>query len=155
MRRLRLNRNPLLPSALVFVAVFWDCSLGLFRKAVRICCDVILRCQVLIVYTTQGEELEVHNPSGLPAVTLIDRIDEPYIRAQVISKSEFFGAIMKLCLDKRGVLLNQHFLTSDRVELTFKMPLSEIVFDFYDKLKSISRGYASFDYHLTGYEQQT
>ena len=118
-------------------------------------CDVITTVPNVSyrVYTTQGEELEVHNPSGLPAVTLIDRIDEPYIRAQVISKSEFFGAIMKLCLDKRGVLLNQHFLTSDRVELTFKMPLSEIVFDFYDKLKSISRGYVSFDYHLTGYEQ--
>lgn len=118
-------------------------------------CDVITTVPNVSykVYTTQGEETEVHNPSGLPAVTLIDRIEEPYIRAQVISKSEYFGAIMKLCLDKRGVLINQHFLTSDRVELTFKMPLSEIVFDFYDKLKSISRGYASFDYHLIGYEK--
>ncbi|MBQ7773765.1 MAG: translation elongation factor 4 [Bacteroidales bacterium] len=103
------------------------------------------------VYTTQGEELDVHNPSGLPAPTLIDRIEEPYIRAQIISKSDFFGPIMKLCLDKRGTLVSQHFLTSDRVELNYDMPLSEIVFDFYDKLKSISKGYASFDYHITGY----
>ena len=103
------------------------------------------------VYTTQGEVLDVHNPSGLPAITLIDRIEEPYIRAQIISKSDFFGPIMKLCLDKRGTLISQHFLTSDRVELNYDMPLSEIVFDFYDKLKSISKGYASFDYHITGY----
>jgi len=105
------------------------------------------------VYTTQKEEIDVHNPSGLPALTLIDYIEEPYIRAQVISKSEYFGAIMKLCLDKRGTFRSQHFLTSDRVELTFSLPLAEIVFDFYDKLKSISRGYASFDYHITGYEK--
>ena len=105
------------------------------------------------VYTTQGEVIDVHNPSGLPAPTLIDYIEEPYIRAQIISKSEYFGAIMKLCLDKRGVLINQHFLTADRVELTYDMPLAEIVFDFYDKLKSISRGYASFDYHLIGYQK--
>ncbi|HPS24100.1 MAG: translation elongation factor 4 [Bacteroidales bacterium] len=105
------------------------------------------------VYTTQGEITDVHNPSGLPALTLIDEIEEPYIKAQVISKADYFGPIMKLCLDKRGVLVNQHFLTSDRVELTFKMPLAEIVFDFYDKLKSVSRGYASFDYHLAGYEK--
>lgn len=103
------------------------------------------------VYTTQGEVLDVHNPSGLPAATLIDRIEEPYIRAQVISKSEFYGPIMKLCLDKRGILINQHYLTADRLELTYEMPLSEIVFDFYDKLKSISKGYASFDYHLIGF----
>ena len=103
------------------------------------------------VYTTQGEVLDVHNPSGLPAITLIDKIEEPYIRAQIISKSDFFGPIMKLCLDKRGTLVSQHFLTSDRVELNYDMPLSEIVFDFYDKLKSISKGYASFDYHITGY----
>ena len=105
------------------------------------------------VYTTQGEELDVHNPSGLPAPTLIDRIEEPYIRAQVISKSEFFGPIMKLCLDKRGVLVSQHFLTSERVELNFDIPLAEIVFDFYDKLKSISKGYASFDYHVIGFKE--
>jgi len=103
------------------------------------------------VYTTQGEVLDVHNPSGLPAPTLIDHIDEPFIRAQIISKSEYFGPIMKLCLDKRGTLTSQHYITADRVELNFDMPLSEIVFDFYDKLKSISRGYASFDYHQTGY----
>ncbi len=103
------------------------------------------------VYTTQGDVLDVHNPSGLPAATLIDRIEEPYIRAQVISKSEFYGPIMKLCLDKRGILINQHYLTADRLELTYEMPLSEIVFDFYDKLKSISKGYASFDYHRIGF----
>lgn len=105
------------------------------------------------VYTTQGEVIDVHNPSGLPAPTLIDYIEEPYIRAQVISKSEYFGVIMKLCLDKRGVLVSQHFLTSERVELNFEMPLAEIVFDFYDKLKSVSRGYASFDYHVIGYKE--
>ncbi|MCI1779050.1 MAG: translation elongation factor 4 [Bacteroidales bacterium] len=104
-----------------------------------------------VVYTTDGEEQEVHNPSGLPAITMIDRIEEPYIRAQIISKSEFFGAIVKLCLDKRGTLISQHFLTTDRVELNFDMPLAEIIFDFYDKLKSISKGYASFDYHIIDY----
>ncbi|HMB19626.1 MAG TPA: elongation factor 4, partial [Spirochaetota bacterium] len=87
---------------------------------------------------------------GLPEVTLIEEIQEPYISAQIISKSEYVGSIMTLCLDNRGVLKNQVYLTSDRVELTFEMPLAEIVFDFYDKLKSISRGYASFDYHMTG-----
>ena len=100
------------------------------------------------VYTTQGEVVDVHNPSGLPAQTLIDHIEEPYIRAQIISKSEFFGPIMKLCLDRRGTLIGQHYITADRVELTYDMPLSEIVFDFYDKLKTISKGYASFDYHV-------
>jgi len=105
------------------------------------------------VYTSQGEVLDVHNPSGLPGPTLIDHIEEPFIRAQIISKSEFFGPIMKLCLDKRGVLVSQHYITADRVELNYDMPLSEIVFDFYDKLKSISKGYASFDYHQTGYRQ--
>ena len=105
------------------------------------------------VYTTQGECLDVHNPSGLPAPTLIDRIEEPYIRAQVISRSDYYGPIMKLCLDKRGILINQHYLTADRLELTYEMPLSEIVFDFYDKLKSISKGYASFDYHVIGFKE--
>ena len=105
------------------------------------------------VYTTQGECLDVHNPSGLPAATLIDRIEEPYIRAQVISRSDYYGPIMKLCLDKRGVLINQHYLTADRLELTYEMPLSEIVFDFYDKLKAISKGYASFDYHVVGFKE--
>ena len=103
------------------------------------------------VYTTDGQCLDVHNPSGLPEVTMIDHIEEPYIRAQVISKADFFGPIMKLCLDKRGTLVSQHYITTDRVELNFDLPLSEIVFDFYDKLKSISKGYASFDYHITDY----
>ena len=106
------------------------------------------------VYTTRGELLEVHNPSGLPDVTLIDHIEEPTILAQVITNSDSLGVVVKLCIDKRGVL-NQVFLTSSRVELTFTMPLSEIVFDFYDKLKSISRGYASFDYHVNGFQTTT
>ena len=105
------------------------------------------------VYTTQREVVQVHNPSGLPAVNIIDHIDEPYIRAQIISRSDFFGPIMKLCLDKRGTLVSQHFITADRVELNYDMPLAEIVFDFYDRLKSISKGYASFDYHIIGYRQ--
>jgi GTP-binding protein LepA len=103
-------------------------------------------------YTTRGEIIDVHNPSGLPAPTSIDHIEEPYIHAQVITKSDYVGSIMKLCIDKRGTFKNQIYLTSDRVEITFEMPLSEIVFDFYDKLKSISKGYASFDYHQTGYK---
>ncbi|HPY66689.1 MAG TPA: translation elongation factor 4 [Bacteroidales bacterium] len=105
------------------------------------------------VITTQGEEIDVHNPSGLPAVNNIDRIEEPYIIAQIITKADYTGAIMKLCIDKRGTMKNQIYLTKDRVELTFEMPLSEIVFDFYDKLKSISKGYASFDYYYTGYQK--
>ena len=103
------------------------------------------------VYTNSGDKIVVHNPSGLPVITLIDRIEEPYILAQIITKSEYLGAVVKLCLDRRGILKSQSFLTTDRVELAFDMPLSEIVFDFYDKLKSISRGYASFDYSLTDY----
>ncbi len=105
------------------------------------------------VLTTKGEIIEVHNPSGLPAITLIDHIEEPYMIAQVISQVDYVGAIMKLCIDKRGILKNQVYLTTDRVELTFDMPLAEIVFDFYDKLKSISKGYASFDYHVNDYRQ--
>ena len=104
-------------------------------------------------YTTKGEEIDVHNPSGLPPVTNLERIEEPYIIAQVITHSEYVGSIMKLCIDKRGVLKNQVYLTRDRVELTFEMPLAEIVFDFYDKLKSISKGYASFDYYYTNYQK--
>jgi GTP-binding protein LepA len=104
------------------------------------------------VVTSKGETLEVHNPSGLPDQKWIDHIEEPYIRAQVISKTEYLGSVMKLCIDKRGELKNQIYLTSDRVELTFELPLGEIVFDFYDKLKSISKGYASFDYHLSGFK---
>ncbi len=103
------------------------------------------------VFNTKGEEVEVHNPSGLPDVTLIDHIEEPYIRANIITKVEYVGAIMKLCIDKRGTLINQTYLTTDRVELIVDLPLGEIVFDFYDKLKSISKGYASFDYHISGY----
>jgi GTP-binding protein LepA len=107
------------------------------------------------VYTTKGEVFDVHNPSGLPEPTLIDYIEEPYIKAEVITKTEYLGNVMKLCIDKRGTLLNQTFITTDRVEVNFSMPLAEIVFDFYDKLKSISRGYASFDYHPTGYERSS
>jgi GTP-binding protein LepA len=105
------------------------------------------------VYTTRGEEIDVHNPSGLPPVTNIERIEEPYIIAQIITLSEYVGSIMNLCIDKRGVLKNQVYLTRDRVEITFELPLAEIVFDFYDKLKSISRGYASFDYYYTAYQK--
>lgn len=105
------------------------------------------------VITKKGEKIEVHNPSGLPDITHIDFIEEPYITAQIISQAEYVGSIMKLCLDKRGVLKNQIYLTSNRVELTFQMPLAEIVFDFYDKLKSISKGYASFDYYTSAYEK--
>ena len=105
------------------------------------------------VFTTKGEEIDVHNPSGLPAANYIDRIEEPYIVAQVITLSDYVGSIMNLCIDRRGALKNQVYLTRDRVELTFEMPLSEIVFDFYDKLKSISKGYASFDYYYTDYQK--
>lgn len=103
-------------------------------------------------YLTDGTVLDVHNPSGLPEQTKLDHIDEPYIIAQIISKNEYVGPIMTLCIEKRGLLKNQVYLTTDRVEMTFQMPLSEIVFDFYDKLKSISRGYASFDYYIAGYQ---
>lgn len=104
------------------------------------------------VFTTKNEIIEVHNPSGLPPITSIDHIEEPYITAQIITKAEYVGAIMNLCIDKRGVLKNQNYLTTDRVEIIFEMPLAEIVFDFYDKLKSISKGYASFDYHPLDYK---
>ena len=103
-------------------------------------------------YMTDGSVVDVHNPSGMPESTRLDHIDEPYIMAQIISQNEYVGSIMTLCIERRGTLLNQVYLTTDRVELTFEMPLSEIVFDFYDKLKSISRGYASFDYHINGYK---
>ena len=105
------------------------------------------------VHTTGGEVLDVHNPSGLPDPSKIAYIEEPYILAQIITKSDYLGNVIKLCIDKRGTLKNQTFITQDRVEVNFDMPLSEIVFDFYDKLKSISRGYASFDYHQTGYKE--
>lgn len=103
-------------------------------------------------YTNKGEVIDVHNPSGLPNPNYLDHIEEPYISAQIISKSEYIGPIMTLCIGKRGMLKNQIYLASDRVELTIELPLGEIVFDFYDKLKSISKGYASFDYHVTGYK---
>ncbi|HKK60746.1 MAG TPA: translation elongation factor 4 [Salinivirga sp.] len=105
------------------------------------------------VYTKDQEVYEVHNPSGLPEATAIDYIEEPFITAQIITHADYIGPIMSLCIDKRGELKNQIFLTGNRVEITFQMPLAEIVFDFYDKLKSASRGYASFDYHTSGYRQ--
>ncbi len=104
-------------------------------------------------YTVKGEKLEIHNPSQLPEQNKLDFVEEPFIKAQVITKSDFVGAVMRLCIEKRGVIINQTYLTSDRVELTFEMPLAEIVFDFYDRLKTISKGYASFDYHPIGYRQ--
>ncbi len=104
-----------------------------------------------MVYDKQGHSKEVHNPSGLPDLTHIDHIEEPYIRATIITTANFIGPIMTLCLDKRGELINQEYVSGNRVELHFRMPLGEIVIDFYDKLKSISKGYASFDYHLDGF----
>ncbi len=101
---------------------------------------------------TDGTTQTVYNPSGMPASTTIDEIEEPYIRANIITASEFIGPVMNLCLDKRGTLVNQSYLTAERAELIFNIPLGEIVFDFYDKLKSISKGYASFDYHISGYK---
>ena len=101
-----------------------------------------------MVYDKQGNAKEVHNPSGLPDATMIDHIEEPYIRASIITDSNFIGPIMKLCLDKRGELIKQEYISGNRVELHFMIPLGEIVIDFYDKLKSISKGYASFDYHI-------
>lgn len=101
-----------------------------------------------MVYDKQGGEKEVHNPSGLPDPTMIDHIEEPYIRATIITDANYIGPIMKLCLDKRGELVKQEYVSGNRVELHFMIPLGEIVIDFYDKLKSISKGYASFDYHI-------
>jgi GTP-binding protein LepA len=104
-------------------------------------------------YTSKGEKIEIHNPSGLPDSNKLDYVEEPYIKAQIITKGDFVGAVMTLCIEKRGVIVGQTYLTSDRVELNFEMPLAEIVFDFYDRLKTISKGYASFDYHPIGYQQ--
>jgi GTP-binding protein LepA len=104
------------------------------------------------VYTTKGEMLDVYNPSGLPEPNYINKIEEPTIIANIITKSEFIGPIMTLCVGKRGILKNQVYLTTDRIELTVELPLGEIVFDFYDRLKSISKGYASFDYHPSGWQ---
>jgi len=106
-----------------------------------------------LAYTSKGEKLTVNNPSEMPDPTKLDRIEEPFIRAQIITMPDYIGNIMTLCLGKRGILINQSYLTPSRVELTFEMPLTEIVFDFYDKLKSQTRGYASFDYSPIGYRE--
>ncbi len=106
-----------------------------------------------VVTKTDGAVIDVHNPSELPDVMHIDSIQEPYIKAQIITKSEYIGAIMTLCIEKRGNLIGQNYLTTDRVELSFELPLGEVVFDFFDKLKSLSRGYASFDYHPIGFKE--
>ena len=105
-----------------------------------------------IAHTSSGESYQVNNPSELPDPSELERVQEPYIQAQVITKSDYVGQVMNLCIEKRGVLKNQVYLTADRVEITFELPLGEIVFDFYDKLKSLSRGYASFDYYPIGYK---
>ncbi|MDE6669874.1 MAG: translation elongation factor 4 [Muribaculaceae bacterium] len=105
------------------------------------------------VFDKKGNVYEVHNPSGLPDITLIDHIEEPYIRATVITQADYIGPIMTLCLSKRGELVKQEYISGNRMELTFDMPLGEIVIDFYDKLKSISKGYASFDYHLHDFRE--
>ena len=104
-----------------------------------------------LVYDKQGDVKEVHNPSGMPEVTLIDHIEEPFIRASIITTTNYIGPIMTLCLGKRGELIKQEYISGNRVELFYDIPLGEIVIDFYDKLKSISKGYASFDYHMNGY----
>ena len=104
-------------------------------------------------YSKKGEKLLVNNPSDLPDPSVIEKVEEPYISAQIITKSEYIGSIITLCIEKRGVLNNQVYLSTDRVELSFELPLAEIVFDFYDRLKTISRGYASFDYQPIGYQQ--
>ena len=106
-----------------------------------------------IAYTTKGEVVQVNNPSDLPDPSKLDFVEEPYIKASIITKAEFVGPVMSLCIQKRGIIINQSYLTSDRVELIFEMPMGEIVFDFYDRLKTISKGYASFDYHQIGYRQ--
>jgi GTP-binding protein LepA len=104
-------------------------------------------------YTTKGEKIIVNNPSDLPEISRIDYVEEPYIKAQIITKAEFTGGIMSLCINKRGILKNQVYLTQNRVELNFELPLGEVVFDFYDKLKTISKGYASFDYAPLEYRE--
>ena len=104
------------------------------------------------VKLTNGSEIDVYNPSGMPEPNNIAEVYEPYIHAQIITKADFIGPVIKLCMDKRGILKNQNYLTTDRIEITFDLPLGEVVFDFYDKLKSISKGYASFDYYVNGYQ---
>jgi GTP-binding protein LepA len=106
-------------------------------------------------YTTKGEKIIVNNPSDLPEISRIDYVEEPYIKAQIITKAEFTGGIMSLCINKRGILKNQVYLTQNRVELNFELPLGEVVFDFYDKLKTISKGYASFDYAPLEYRESS
>lgn len=106
-----------------------------------------------IAHTTKDGEIKVNNPSDLPDPSKLEFVEEPFIKANIITKSEFVGPVMSLCIQKRGVIINQSYLTADRVELVFEMPMGEIVFDFYDKLKTISKGYASFDYHQIGYRQ--
>jgi GTP-binding protein LepA len=106
-----------------------------------------------VAHTTKGDEIFVNNPSDLPDPSKLDSVEEPFIKANIITKAEFVGPVMSLCIQKRGIIVNQSYLTSDRVELVFEMPMGEIVFDFYDKLKTISKGYASFDYHQVGYRK--
>ncbi|UKT65646.1 translation elongation factor 4 [Pedobacter mucosus] len=106
-----------------------------------------------IAHTTKGDEFMVNNPSDLPDPSKLDSVEEPFIKANIITKAEFVGPVMSLCIQKRGTIVNQSYLTSDRVELIFEIPMAEIVFDFYDKLKTISKGYASFDYHQIGYRK--
>ncbi|PRY52248.1 GTP-binding protein LepA [Arcticibacter pallidicorallinus] len=106
-----------------------------------------------VAHTTKGDVIQVHNPSDLPDPSKMDSVEEPFIKANIITKSEFVGPIMSLCIQKRGIIINQSYLTSDRVELVFELPMGEIVFDFYDRLKTISKGYASFDYHQIGYRK--
>ena len=106
-----------------------------------------------IAHTTKGDEFVVNNPSDLPDPSKLDSVEEPYIKANIITKADFVGPIMSLCIQKRGAIINQSYLTSDRVELVFEMPMAEIVFDFYDRLKTLSKGYASFDYHQIGYRK--
>jgi len=103
------------------------------------------------VYTNKGDLIEVHNPSGMPDIMAIDRIEEPFIRASIITRTDYIGQIMSLCLGKRGELVKQNYISGNRMELIYDLPLGEIVFDFYDRLKSISKGYASFDYHMHGF----
>ena len=103
------------------------------------------------VYTNKGDLIEVHNPSGLPDIMSIERIEEPFIRASIITRTDYIGQIMTLCLGKRGELVKQNYISGNRMELIYDLPLGEIVFDFYDRLKSISKGYASFDYHMNGF----
>ncbi|HEX7365723.1 MAG TPA: translation elongation factor 4 [Pelobium sp.] len=106
-----------------------------------------------IAHTTKGNPITVNNPSELPDPSKLEFVEEPFIKANIITKAEFVGPVMSLCIQKRGMIMNQHYLTADRVELVFEMPMGEIVFDFYDKLKTISKGYASFDYHQIGFKQ--